>query len=267
MGSELVGKPVSREARDRPEEEFAFEVVGLHKAFGGLAALAGVSLWGRPGEVTAIVGDNGAGKSTLIKCVTGVHRPDAGLMRLAGVDVTFDTPEHARSAGIETVYQDLSLVDDLTVTQNFFLGREELRTLGPLRWLDKRSMVRKVTLELEALSVNVPSPRARVRRLSGGQRQAIAISRAAHFGQRLVIMDEPTASLGVQETTRVEAIIRQLRDNGVPIVLVSHDMQQVVRLSDRVWVLRSGRLAGGGVTSSLDANRLVGLITGAIKEV
>lgn len=241
----------------------ALEVEGLTKSFGGIVALDGVSLWARGGEVTAIVGDNGAGKSTLIKCVTGIHRPDRGTIRLAGHDVALSSPEEAHKAGVETVYQDLSLVDDLSVVQNFFLGREDIRSLGPIRWLDRKGMAARVAESLSSLSVNVPSPGARVRRLSGGQRQAIAIARAATFGSRLVIMDEPTASLGVQETVRVEYVIRALRDQGVPIVLISHDMQQVLRLTDRVWVLRGGRLAGGGPTGALDGEALVALITGA----
>ncbi|MHB1614225.1 MAG: ATP-binding cassette domain-containing protein [Actinomycetes bacterium] len=247
--------------------EYALEVEGLTKRFGGVVALGGVSLWAKVGEVTAIVGDNGAGKSTLVKCVTGVQRPDEGTIRLAGRDMEFSSPEEAHRAGLETVYQDLSLVDDLTVVQNFFLGRERTHSFGPLRWLDRRTMGDEVAASLASLSVNVPSRDARVRRLSGGQRQAIAIARAASFGTRLVIMDEPTASLGVQETTRVEDVIRRLREQGVPILLISHDMTQVLRLTNRVWVLRGGRLAGGGRTEEFDNERLVSLITGAHEEV
>lgn len=240
----------------------ALQVNNLQKRFGGLVALAGVSLWAAPGQVTALVGDNGAGKSTLVKCVTGVHHPDSGTISLYGTHLSLNTPEDARRAGIETVYQDLSLVDDLSVTQNFFLGREHTSGWGPLRWLDRRGMAAEVRAALSTLAVNVPSPKARVRRLSGGQRQALAIARSASFGSRLVIMDEPTASLGVQETARVEDIVRRLRGQGVPILIISHDMQQVLRLSDWVWVLRSGRLAGGGPTKDMNGERLVALITG-----
>ncbi|MHB8293835.1 MAG: ATP-binding cassette domain-containing protein [Acidimicrobiales bacterium] len=240
----------------------ALEVAGIAKSFGGLVALDSVSLWARAGQVTAIVGDNGAGKSTLIKCVTGVQRPDKGTIKISGREVVISRPEDARNAGIETVYQDLSLVDDLSVVQNFFLGREVTRSFGPFRWLDRKEMSQRVAASLSALSVNVPSPGARIRRLSGGQRQAIATARAAMFGSKLVIMDEPTASLGVQETARVEQVIRRLRDQGVSIVLISHDMRQVLRLADRVWVLRSGRLAGGGPAAGMTGDRLVALITG-----
>lgn len=244
----------------------ALQVESVSKHFGGIQALSGMSLTARAGEVTAIIGDNGAGKSTLIKCIVGIYQPDEGLIALGGSAVSLSSPDAARALGVETVYQDLSLVDSLTVSQNFFLGREITRSVGPLRWLDRRAMASSVEVALGRLSVNVPSARARVRYLSGGQRQAIAIARAAHFGKRLVIMDEPTASLGVQETARVEQIIRDLRDEGVPILLVSHDMQQVMRLSDQVWVLRSGRLAGGGRTEDMNAERLVALITGAAEQ-
>jgi len=240
----------------------ALHVNNLQKRFGGLIALAGVSLWADPGEVTALIGDNGAGKSTLVKCVTGVYRPDGGTISLYGTRLVLNSPDDARRAEIETVFQDLSLVDDLTVTQNFFLGRERTKRWGPLLWLDRRGMAAEVRAAISTLSVNVPSPKARVRRLSGGQRQSIAIARSASFGSKLVIMDEPTASLGVQETARVEDIIRRLRSQGVPILIISHNMQQVLRLSDRVWVLRSGRLAGGGPTKEMDGDRLVSLITG-----
>ena len=245
----------------------ALEVDGLTKRFGGLTALDGVSLWARAGEVTAIVGDNGAGKSTLVKCVTGIHAADEGTISLSGNRVKLSSPKEALNEGIETVYQDLSLVDDLTVVQNFFLGREGTRSLGPVRWLDRGSMRRQVASAMSLLSVNVPSPNDRVRRLSGGQRQAVAIARAAMFATRLVIMDEPTASLGVQETARVEDVVRRMRDRGLPILLISHDMQQVLRLANQVWVLRGGRLAGGGPTAEFNGERLVALITGANQEV
>jgi simple sugar transport system ATP-binding protein len=258
-----MGPDMTRPGGAAAGARYALEVRDLEKRFGGLAALRGVSLWARHSEVTAIVGDNGAGKSTLVKCVTGIHKPGAGRILLDGEELALSSPEEAREAGVETVYQDLSLVDDLSVAQNFFLGRERTRSLGPVRWLDRKSMSQAVTEALSTLAVNAPSPKARVRRLSGGQRQAIAIARSAAFGSKLVIMDEPTASLGVQETARVEETIRRLRARGVPIVLISHDMQQVLRLSDRVWVLRAGRVAGGGPASELDGDRLVGLITGA----
>jgi len=240
----------------------ALEVEELTKRFGGVVAVDGVTLSARIGEVTAIMGDNGAGKSTLLKCIVGLHRRDSGVVRLFGSEVAFTTPQEARKSGIETVYQDLSLVDSLSVAQNFFLGRELDKSFGPFHLLDRRGMRIAVEEALSTLSVNVPSTRSRVRYLSGGQRQAVAIARAATFGRRLVIMDEPTAALGVQETERVEGIIGRLRDRGLPIVLISHDMQQVLRVSDQVWVLRAGKVAGGGRTVEFDGDRIVGLITG-----
>jgi ABC-type sugar transport system ATPase subunit len=242
---------------------YALEVINLHKHFGGVIALDGVSLWARHGEVTAIIGDNGAGKSTLIKCITGVITPDEGSITLDGQPVNFSRPEEAREMGIETVYQDLSLINDLSVYQNFFLGREKTRSFGPIHWLDRKHMRNMTAEALAELAINVPSPTARVRRLSGGQRQAIAVARAANWGKSLVIMDEPTASLGVQEMARVEKVITNLKDKGLPILLISHDMEQVIRLSQQIWILRGGRLAGGERTAEVSGERLVALITGA----
>jgi simple sugar transport system ATP-binding protein len=236
---------------------------GIVKRFGSVTALRGASIAARTGEVTAIVGDNGAGKSTLIKCLTGVHRPDEGRIAVDGEDVHFHSPEDSRRAGIEAVYQDLALADDLAVWQNLFLNREITRGVGPLRLLDRKKMRRDADEMMTKLAVNVPPVRSRVRRLSGGQRQAVAISRAAGFGSRIVIMDEPTAALGVRETRRAEDLIASLRDQGLAILLISHDFAQVQRLAQRVWVMRGGRVTAERRAEDISAERLVAMVTGA----
>ncbi len=240
-------------------------VENLSKSFGNVQALVGVSLRARQGEITALVGDNGAGKSTLVRCVAGVHAPDTGRIVLDGRPARFESPEDARRAGIETVHQNLALVEDLTVWQNLFLNRELVRRYGPVAFLDRTAMRRESQRMMARLTVNAPPVRSRVRRLSGGQRQAVAISRAAGWGSKLVIMDEPTAALGVQETANVEDLIRRLRDDGVGVILISHNFDQVLRLSDQVWVMRAGRLAGGRRTSETSGDELVSMITGVAR--
>ncbi|GAA0903063.1 ATP-binding cassette domain-containing protein [Pseudonocardia zijingensis] len=235
-------------------------VEDLSLSFGSVQALRDVTLALAPGEITALVGDNGAGKSTLVRCMSGVHRPESGRILLDGEPVAFRSAEDARHAGIETVHQNLALVEDLTVWQNLFLNRELTR--GP--FLDRAAMRRRAQEMVSELAVNVPAVGSRVRRLSGGQRQAVAICRAAGFDSRLVIMDEPTASLGVQETERVEHLIRGLRDKGRAVLLISHDFQQVLRLSDQVWVMRSGRCVGGRRTKDTTGEEIVSLVTGAL---
>ncbi|MEV4640927.1 ATP-binding cassette domain-containing protein [Actinoplanes sp. NPDC049548] len=238
-------------------------VDGVSLSFGSVRALVDVSLTLQPGEITALVGDNGAGKSTLVRCISGIHRPDAGTISLDGEPLHFKSPEDAREAGIETVHQNLALVEDLTVWQNLFLNREMVHRAGPLAVLDRRGMQREAQRMVSTLAVNVPAVRSRVRRLSGGQRQAVAICRAAGFESRLVIMDEPTAALGVQETARVEDLIRKLRDDGHAVLLISHNFAQVMALSDQVWVMRAGRCVGGRRTAQTTGEEIVALITGA----
>jgi ABC-type sugar transport system ATPase subunit len=233
----------------------------ISKRFGGVVALAEVSVDVRAGEVVAVVGDNGAGKSTLLKIVAGVHRPDSGELRIRGVREHFRNPLHARSEGIEVVYQDLALATEQPVYMNMFLGRE--LTKGALRLLDKRRMRRETETILEELDVHVPSVGAPVHHLSGGQRQGLAIGRATHWAERLVLLDEPTAALGVQETTRVEESIKRMKARGLAVLMVSHDLDQVFRLADRIYVLRRGKLAGERPTEGTTGDEIVSLITGS----
>jgi ABC-type sugar transport system ATPase subunit len=249
-------------ADDVPDDAL-LKIDDLTLSFGQVRALRGVTVHARRGEVTAIVGDNGAGKSTLIRCVSGVHTPDSGTITFDGHTVDFRSPHDAREAGIETVHQNLALVEDLTVWQNLFLNREIVRKLGPFGILNRRAMRAEADRMVSGLAVNVPAVESRVRRLSGGQRQAVSICRAAGFTSKLIIMDEPTAALGVQETAKVEELITRLRGEGHAIVLISHNFDQVLRLSDAVWVMRAGHCVAGRRTADTNGDEIVGLITGA----
>ncbi|MEE3500990.1 ATP-binding cassette domain-containing protein [Acidiphilium acidophilum] len=238
------------------------EIHDLKKSFGAVEALRGAELTCPAGEVTALVGDNGAGKSTLIRCITGVHPPDSGTIAFKAAPIHFTSPTEARAVGIETVYQDLALVEDLTVWQNMYLNRELKRGLGPFRWLDRRRMIEETQAKLSRLLVNMPPVRAKVRRLSGGQRQSISIGRAASWGSALVIMDEPTAALGLRERGAVETLIGNLRGEGIAQLVISHDLEQVMRISDSVWVMRAGRTIAHWRTREVDRTRIVAAIAG-----
>jgi simple sugar transport system ATP-binding protein len=239
-------------------------VRGVKKSFGSVRALRDATMSLPAGEITAIIGDNGAGKSTLVRCIVGVHPPDAGEVLLDGQPVTFHNPEQARAAGIETVFQDLALVEDLTVAQNLFLGRELTRGFGPVQLLDRKRMHREALGMVSQLAINVPRVNNRVRRLSGGQRQAVSLARAAGFSSKLVVLDEPTAALGVQETARVEELVLSLKERGVTILVISHNFEQVLRIADQVQVMRAGRTVATRRTDETDGQELVGLVTGAI---
>jgi len=245
-------------------ESAALAASHIRKSFGNVHALKDASLTMIPGEVTALIGDNGAGKSTLVRCICGIHNPDAGQVSVNGEPVRFSNPEQARKAGIETVHQNLALVEDLTVWQNLFLSRELTSGFGPLRMMNRRAMTKEATTMVSTLAINVPSVKSRVRRLSGGQRQAVAIARAAGWGSSIVIMDEPTAALGVQETAKVEELIHDLKSRGISIMLISHNFDQVLRLSDAVTVMRSGRTVASRRAATTTGDELVGLVTGAI---
>jgi ABC-type sugar transport system ATPase subunit len=234
----------------------------VEKAFGAVRALAGVSLELRAGEVLALVGDNGAGKSTLVKCISGFHQPDAGEILVDGVERTLTTPHAAREHGIETVYQHLSLIDPFDVAENFFLGREEHRRPARLRFLDKRRMLRETQETLDRLQIRIPSLKTPVSSLSGGQRQAIAVARAVAWGRHIVLLDEPAAALGVEQSEQVLQLIERLAGEGVGVLVISHNMAHVLRCSDRVAVLRQGRKVADVASDSVTEHDLVTLITG-----
>jgi ABC-type sugar transport system ATPase subunit len=232
----------------------------VRKEFGGVVALEEMTLDVNAGDIVALVGDNGAGKSTIVKCIAGVHTPTSGQIMLEGQPVHFSSPLDARSIGIEAVFQDLALANAQPVYMNVFLGRELVK--GPLQRLDRQAMAAETQTLLDDLDVRIDSPHKVTRDLSGGQRQGVAIARAVHWAQRLVLMDEPTAALGVEETRRVEEVIRRMRDRGRAILIVSHSLDQVFRLADRICVLRRGTQVGVRRTSETTGDEIVAMITG-----
>ncbi len=236
---------------------------GLTKHYGGLHALEDANFELRAGEHIAVVGDNGAGKSTFVRQITGVEQRTRGTVWFDGQEVNFGGPLEAREAGIETVFQNLALADELDVPSNLFLGREKiLFNLGPFSILNRRAM-RKATEEgLKRTGVKIQNLDASIRHMSGGQRQCVAIARSATFASKLIIMDEPTAALGVQETSQVENIIRNLKDQGIPLILISHNLRQVFDLVDRIVVFRRGRIAATLNAKEVDGNEVVAYITG-----
>jgi fructose transport system ATP-binding protein len=242
------------------------EARGLVKRFGHVVALNGADFELYPGEIVAIIGDNGAGKSTLIKGLSGALNPDAGEIRLDGEPVHFRSPRDARRVGIETVYQDLAVAPALDIATNIFLGREARRpgVLGSvLRMLDKKAMRREAVRHFEELKIGVQSMTQPVEDLSGGQRQGVAVARAATWARRLVIMDEPTAALGVRETRQVLDLIKRVRERGLPVILISHDMPHVFELADRIHIMRLGRRVAIVTPRTHSMPEAVAIMTGA----
>jgi ABC-type sugar transport system ATPase subunit len=235
----------------------------ISKSFGAVVALQDVSLHLPTGEITGLVGDNGAGKSTLIKIVSGVLTPDSGTIEFLEKPAHFASPADARARGIETVYQDLALAGNLAVWANVYLGRE--LTIGPknLHILDKRAMLSKTGEMLERFMRNVPPIAEPVELLSGGQRQVVAIARAGAWGSKLILMDEPTAALGVAETKAVEEVILEMKRQRLTILVISHNLDQIFRLTDGVWVMRRGRIIGYRQTGAAHPDEIVSMITGA----
>lgn len=245
-----------------PDGHVALAARGVSKAYGGIHAVEDVTIEFPVGSVTAIVGDNGAGKTTLIKMLSGVIQPDAGTLEVDGQPKRFASPAAAREAGIETVHQDLALADHRDVAENVFMGRELVRHLGPVGVLDKRRMRQETVRVLGELDVNIPTIRQQVRRLSGGQRQAIAIGRAVHWGSRILIMDEPMAALGLQEAGRVQELIAGLARRKLTQIIVSHNLDHVFSLSTRIAIMRLGRLVAVLDTATTDHEEVVRLIAG-----
>lgn len=254
------------EATTVAEMKLILEAKNITKTYGSVQALQGVNIALRAGEVLGLIGDNGAGKSTLVGCLAGSTTPDSGEIIIDGKIVSINNPEAARSMGIETVFQDLALVNELDITSNLFLNRERTRKIGgfPLfGWMDRKRMLREAKEILDELHISLPDPNQIVGTLSGGQRQAVAVGRAVGWGQRIVFMDEPTAALGVEQTKMVEDLIRRLKERGIAVLLISHSMQEVMELCDRVVVLRQGRKTADLPIGECDVELLVALITGA----
>jgi D-xylose transport system ATP-binding protein len=236
------------------------EMRGISKSYGGVQALNGVDLAVHRGEVHALVGDNAAGKSTLIKILAGAVPMDEGSIAFEGREVRLRGPRDAKVLGIETVYQDLALADNLDVPSNIFMGRELMRPGGRGPFLDLRRMEREARALLARLKINVPEVRLPVRAMSGGQRQCVAIARTVYFNARVVILDEPTAALGVQETEKVHALVREMRSQGLAVLLVSHNLRHVLDLCDRITVLKNGRLVGSRHASQTDSEDVLRMI-------
>ncbi|MDH6231696.1 ABC-type sugar transport system ATPase subunit [Mesorhizobium soli] len=231
----------------------------IRKTFGGITAIENFSLDIFPGEIVALVGDNGAGKSTLIKIISGVYTPTSGTITIEGETVAMSNATMARAHGIEVVYQDLALADQQTVYMNMFLGREPVNSFG---LLDRRKMIAETEQLVKELDVRIPSAYATIRDLSGGQRQGVAIARATHWASKLILLDEPTAALGVAETAKVEEIVQSLKQRNIGVLIISHSLDQVFKLSDRICVLRRGRQIGVRETAKTDKNEIIAMITG-----
>ena len=245
-------------------QDVVLKTEGLTKHYGGVHALQQANFELLKGEHVAIMGDNGAGKSTFVRQITGVEQPTSGSMFFHGKEMKFKGPLDAREAGIETVFQTLALADDLDVPSNLFLGREKFSfKIGPFSILNRKAMRDDTRKALERTGVKIPNLSNTIRNMSGGQRQCVAIARTATFASRLIIMDEPTAALGVAETAQVENIVKTLKANGEPLILISHNMRQVFDLADRIIVFRRGRIAANLIKKNTSGEEVVQYITGA----
>jgi len=241
------------------------ELRGISKRFGSVQALQEVDFELYPHEILGLLGDNGAGKTTLIKIISGAYRPDEGEIAFQGQPLRIENPHHAKELGIETVYQDLALADKLNIAENIYLGRELVKPFlrTPIKVLDKRRMEAETLPTLRRLRIDVSSPRAKVGTLSGGQRQATAIAKSVFWNARVIIMDEPTAALGVSETMQVRQLTTDLKQEGAAVILISHNLEDVFAVADRVIVLRGGRRVGMRRIEDTSRDELVKLmITG-----
>jgi ABC-type sugar transport system ATPase subunit len=244
--------------------ESILNCTGVSKFFGGLTALDNVDFEVSPGEVVALLGDNGAGKSTLIKCISGVYKPEHGQITFDGQDLVHATPAEVRERGIETIYQDLALAENLDVGANVFLGKEkQKKLLGLIPVTDDDFMRVEASKVLDRLDIHIPSLKQKLVNLSGGQRQAVAIARALYWNARLVIMDEPTAALGVPEQRKVLALVKSLREQNIPVIIISHTMQDVMEVADRMVVMRRGRVVADVPRAEATVDLIVKHIIGA----
>jgi simple sugar transport system ATP-binding protein len=248
--------------------EIALEARNLVKRYGSVEALRGASFTARVGEVVALIGDNGAGKSTLVKSLSGAEVPDSGEILLDGKPISLDSPTAARAHGIETVYQDLAVAPDLDPAANLFLGRELHRKglLGKLGMLDKGAMRKRAVEEFARLGVQLQNVDVAIGSLSGGQRQSVAVARSVVWASKVVFMDEPTAALGVVQRERVLDVIKKVRDTGISVVLISHNMPEVLAVADRIEVLRLGRRVARFTAAEATLEDLVGAMTGALSQ-
>jgi D-xylose transport system ATP-binding protein len=237
---------------------------GISKSFGAVQALYDVCFEVYAGEVVALVGDNGAGKSTLIKSIAGIHPIDSGTIRFEGQEVHIHNPIDSRALGISTVYQDLALCDNLDVVANLYLGREAGSVPGPLGPMDESSMEKRALEVLRRLSVKIPSVRTQIAMLSGGQRQSVAVARSVLWDSKVVLLDEPTAALGVAQTKEVLDLVKRLKEEGHGVVIISHNLVDVYEVADRITVLRLGRYVGTYEAAKTDREFMVGLMTGAV---
>lgn len=238
------------------------QMEGICMRFGRVTALDDVDFDVRPREVMALLGDNGAGKSTLIKILTGVHVPTGGRILFEGQTVSIQSPRDARALGIETAYQDLALVNLMSIGRNFFLGREPTRSVGTFPWLDIRRIAAETRRSLHDIGINIRSANEKVSTLSGGERQSVAIGRAVHFGAKLLILDEPTSALSVAESRKVLEYTINARERGLSVIFISHNVHHVVQVADRYTIMRHGRKVGTYERGQLNAEDVSALITG-----
>ena len=243
--------------------ENVIEIKGLEMHFGGVKALRGVDMQIPRGKVTAIIGDNGAGKSTLIKCLSGIYQPTHGEICINGEIAQVSSPIAARNLGIETVYQDLAVLDTLTVTENLYLSREIRKGIWPFQLLNRKKMLLGAGEMMERVGNTTIRLNNEIGYMSGGQRQAVAISRAVGWGAQVIIFDEPTAALGVKESAEVAHLIERLKTQGITVIIISHNFEEVLTLADLVWVMRQGKAIASRNASEVSGRDLVALLTGA----
>ncbi|MEM7335083.1 MAG: ATP-binding cassette domain-containing protein [Chloroflexota bacterium] len=260
MLQEVADRNVEDPFADQP---VIVDMQNVTKRFGTVEALRGVDFKVRKGEVRALMGDNGAGKSTLIKVLTGVHTPTSGQIVFDGETVQINSPADARNLGIETCYQDLALIPLMSIWRNFFLGRELVTEIGPIKWLQRNEMANQCRDSLKDIGIHIRSAEEKVGKMSGGERQSIAIGRAIHFGAKLLILDEPTSALSVKETGKVLSYILNAKERGLPVIFITHNVNHIYQVSDSYTIIRQGQSVGTYMKGELSQQDIADLITGA----